>query len=130
MPIQSPWLPLLSAPCMPFCVLKPSDNDGRAGSLRAALDAIVMENKKIDGLEEEVKRVCCEHGVVLSVAQSRRTPDKTRKAVMVLKCRHGMINRQAYWQARRNGEMVYPSCVAQEAMQRSLKIPDVNTCPR
>lgn len=101
---------------MRFCVSKPSGNDGSADPLRAALDAIVMENKLINDLEIDVKRVCREHGVVVSVAQSRRTPDKTRKAFLVLKCRHGLTNRQAYWQARRNGEIDCPSCVAWEAM--------------
>ncbi|CAN0010648.1 unnamed protein product [Laminaria digitata] len=80
---------------------QPNDNDGNADALRAALDAIVMENRVIDDVEEDVKRVCRKHGVVLSVSRSLRTPDKTRKAVVVLKCRHGMANRQAYWQARR-----------------------------
>ena len=116
---------------MRFCFLKPYSNDGSADSLRAKLNAIVLENRGIDDLEEDVKRICREHGVGLSVARSLRTPDKTRRAMLVLKCRHGVANRQAYWQSLQgNGEINCPSCVAQEATRWSSKILGKNTCPR
>ena len=74
-------------------------NDGSADLLRAELDAIVTENRVIDDLEEDVRKICGVHGVVLAVGGSLRTTDKKRRSMLMLKCRHGVKNRQASWQA-------------------------------
>ena len=53
----------------------------------------------IDDLEEDVRKICGVHGVVLAVGGSLRTTDKKRRSMLMLKCRHGVKNRQASWQA-------------------------------
>ena len=85
--------------CIVHAILFLKANDGSADSLRAELDAIVTENRVIDDLEEDVRKICGVHGVVLAVGGSLRTTDKTRRSVLMLKCRHGIKNRQASRQA-------------------------------
>ena len=93
-------MPCISCtPAFPPCLVQGWQYS--ADNLRAELNVIVTENKDILAVADGVKEVCLKHGTKLSSDGSKRAKcstqgEKGRLVAYLLRCVHGMPNRQAH----------------------------------